>query len=63
LTNDNLQEHKELIKMINELRHMDEIKGNFVIEDKKECETSSVVVLLEARPMIDLALLTFSTAV
>ena len=45
LTNDNLQEHKELIKRTNELRHIDEIKGKFVTGDKNECETMFVMLL------------------
>jgi two-component system, OmpR family, sensor histidine kinase VicK len=42
ITKDNLHYCKELMKIITELRHMDEIKGNFSISDRSVYEATTI---------------------
>jgi hypothetical protein len=40
ITNDNISYCKELIKVIDELRHLDGIKGNFYVNERVSCSNN-----------------------
>jgi two-component system, OmpR family, sensor histidine kinase VicK len=52
ITNENIQYCKELMKVVTELRHLDEVKGNFGVADKRVYHASATTIKSAPPPQL-----------